>query len=119
MSGNGYAAQGSNFGIGVLSGNDNVIIDNIVTGNTNGIILSAGVQGNFIRRNIITGNAPIQVSVSTPTPVGVDIRNLAPAEANTIIDNVCLTSVGVKCPDVDDTLLRIGRVSRTGGGSWR
>ena len=32
-----------------------------------------------------------------------------PADANTIIDNVCLTAVGVACPAVEDTTSRIRR----------
>jgi parallel beta-helix repeat protein len=108
LSGNGYTAAGNNFGIGLIAPgtNDNVIIDNIVTGNTNGIRLVAGVQGNFIRRNIIAGNAPVQISVTDPNAAGVDILNLAPLDANTIIDNVCLTAVGAACPAVEDTLPR-------------
>jgi len=84
--------------------NENVIVDNIVTGNTNGIFIAPVVTGNLIRRNIIAGNSPVQVSVTNPAAGGVDIRNLAPADANTIVDNVCLTSIGVTCPAVDDTL---------------
>jgi parallel beta-helix repeat protein len=78
LSGNGYTAAGNNFGIGLIAPgtNDNVIIDNVVTGNTNGIRLVAGVQGNFIRRNIIAGNAPVQVNASDPNAGGVDILNL-------------------------------------------
>jgi hypothetical protein len=64
------------------------------------------VQGNFIRRNIIAGNAPVQISVTDPNAAGVDILNLAPLDANTIIDNVCLTAVGAACPAVEDTLPR-------------
>ena len=111
MSGNGYAAQENNFGLGLVGAgaNDNVITDNVVTGNTNGIFIVAAVTGNLIRRNIVAGNSPLQVSVSNPGPVGVDIRNLAPADANTIVDNVCLTAVGVTCPAVDDTPARIRR----------
>jgi parallel beta-helix repeat protein len=111
LSGNGYTAAGNNFGIGLIAPgtNDNVIIDNVVTGNTNGIRLVAGVQGNFIRRNIIAGNAPVQVNASDPNAGGVDILNLAAADANTIIDNVCLTAVGATCPAVEDTLPRIVR----------
>jgi parallel beta-helix repeat protein len=82
--------------------NDNVIEDNKVTGNTNGIVLVAGVAGNVIRRNIVVGNPPVQVSMTFPTFGGVDIRNGATAGTNTIDDNVCLTAVNAACPDVDE-----------------
>lgn len=106
VSGNGYAAQGSNFGIGLVDAgdDDNVIENNIVVGNVNGIILVAGAEGNFIRRNIVAGNAPVQVAVNNPTTTGVDIRNDATPDVNTIIDNVCLTGVNAPCPSVEDTL---------------
>jgi parallel beta-helix repeat protein len=78
-----------------------VIEDNEVTGNTNGIIIAAGAEGNVIRRNTVVANPPLQVSVSFPTANGVDIRNGATTGTNTIDDNVCLTAVNAACPDVD------------------
>lgn len=116
MSGNGYAAQtplpgpipnrDSNFGIGVF-GTDNEIVDNIVVGNANGIILFANVTppvtGNTVRKNLVVGNPPVQISVNNPATTGVDIRNDAPPGSNIIEDNVCLTAVNAACPDVDDT----------------
>lgn len=109
MSGNGYIDQpgvpANDFGIGLVSPgtNDNVIIDNIVVGNANGIFLVAGVEGNFIRRNVVAGNPPLQVSLSFPATTGVDIRNMAAPGANTFEDNFCLTAVNAACPAVDDT----------------
>jgi parallel beta-helix repeat protein len=105
LSGNGYAALGNDFGIGLtsLGNNDNVIVDNVVVGNANGILLVAGAEGNFIRRNIVAGNPAIQVSVDNPTTTGVDIRNLAAPGTNTFEDNFCLTAVNAACPAVDDT----------------
>jgi parallel beta-helix repeat protein len=105
LSGNGYAAQGNNFGIGLVNPgtNDNMIIDNIIFGNSNGIYLVAGAEGNLIRRNIIAGNPAVQVSVNNPTTTGVDIRNLAAPGTNTLEDNFCLTAVNATCPAVDDT----------------
>lgn len=78
--------------------NDNVIEDNTIVGNTNGIVLVAGVEGNIIRRNVVAGNPPVQVSVSFPTDAGVDIKNLAAPDANTLRNNLCLTSVNAPCP---------------------
>ncbi len=54
-----------------------VIEDNTVLGNTNGVFLAAGVAGNFIRRNLIVGNPPVQIDLDHPSASGVDIKNLA------------------------------------------
>ncbi len=81
--------------------NDNVIEDNRVTGNTNGIVLVAGTTGNIIRRNVVVANPPLQVSVTFPQAGGVDIRNGATPGANTIDDNVCMTALNAACPAVD------------------
>ena len=79
---------------------DNVIEDNEVLGNTNGIIVVAGVEGTIIRRNVVAGNPPLQVSNSFPGEQGVDIRNGATAGATTFKDNICLTGVNAPCPAV-------------------
>ncbi len=102
-SGNGYAAQGSNFGIGLVAPgtNDNVIVDNIVFGNANGIVLVAGVAGNVILRNFAIGNPPVQVSVGNPGTAGVDIRNLATPGSNVVEGNVCLTTANAVCSITD------------------
>ena len=71
-------------------------------GNTNGIILVAGAEGNIIRRNTVVGNPPVQISTTFPAAGGVDIRNSAAPGTNTIDDNVCLTAVNAACPDVDE-----------------
>jgi len=87
--------------------NDNVIEDNVLVGNTNGIVLVPGVEGNVIRHNTLVGNPPVQISVTFPTAGGVDIRNQATPGTNRIEDNVCLTSVNAPCPAIgrrgDDT----------------
>jgi parallel beta-helix repeat protein len=103
LSGNGYAAQANNFGIGLVNPgtNDNVIVDNIVFGNANGIVLVPGVEGNVVLRNLIVGNPPVQVPVSNPGTVGVDIRNLATPGINVLEGNVCLTSTNAGCAIVD------------------
>jgi len=77
-----------------------VIEDNTIVGNTNGIVLVAGVEGNVIRRNIVAGNPSVQISVTFPAADGVDIRNQATPGTNTIDDNFCLTSVNARCPAV-------------------
>jgi hypothetical protein len=63
-------------------------------------VLSATVQGNVIRRNLIVGNPPVQVDLDHPAATGVDIKNLAPSGANTFQGNKCLTSVNAPCPAV-------------------
>src|SRR5262245_3850403 len=95
MSGNGYVTQGNNFGIGIVAATvtGNVIEDNTVVGNTNGVFLTAGVQGNVFRGNLIEGNSPVQLSLDNPSAGGVDIKNLATAGANAFLGNVCLTSL--------------------------
>lgn len=107
LTGNGYAAQGSNFGIGLVTATDtaNVIEDNTATGNTNGLFIAAGVQGNVFRRNLIVGNPPVQVDVDHPANTwttlqlqGLDIKSLADESANTFENNVCLTSINAPCP---------------------
>jgi len=86
--------------------NDNVIEDNTVLGNTNGIVLLVpGVEGNIIRHNIVAGNPPVQLSVTFSGDDGADIKNLATPGANTIDDNFCLTEFPVNpvspaCPAV-------------------
>lgn len=79
-----------------------MIEDNRVTGNTNGIVLVAGVAGNIIRGNIVVANPPVQISTTFPAADGVDIRNGAAAGTNTIDDNICLTAVNAACAAVDE-----------------
>jgi len=87
----------------VTSGtNDNVTEDNTVTGNTNGIVLVPGVEGNVIRKNVVVANPPVQVSVSFPATNGVDISNAATPGTNKIDDNVCLTAVNAECPALEE-----------------
>ena len=105
-SGNGYvqelvSAGTIDFGIGVIgTSSDNVIEGNVVTGNSNGILLTSNVRGNIVRGNIATANPPLQESTSftaatcaTPPCSGGDIRYNAPAGTNTIVDNHCITLV--------------------------
>jgi parallel beta-helix repeat protein len=84
----------------VGSGSGNVIEENSVTGNTNGIYLSAASRDTVVRQNTIVGNPAIQVGNSLPASRAVDILNLAPAGANTFDRNVCVTAVNAPCPGV-------------------
>ena len=66
-----------------------------MAGNTTGVFLAAGTEGNVIRRNVVTGNPAVQVAVAIPAD-GVDIRNMS--NANIFEDNVCLTGLNAPCP---------------------
>jgi cytochrome c551/c552 len=102
-SGNGFAAQGANFGIGLPSPADvgNIIEQNTIVGNTNGIFVAPGVKGNFFRLNLINGNPSVQIALDRPsTTSGFDILNLAAAEDNAFVGNGCLTSINAPCPSV-------------------
>ncbi len=69
-SGNGSALStlptgaSNNFGVGLVgTSKDNLIEKNKIGGNLNGVLIAAPTQGgNVIRRNIIVGNPPVQVS---------------------------------------------------------
>jgi len=89
-----------------VTGSDtgNVIEDNTVVGNTNGIFLTAGVQGNIFRGNLVIGNPAIQVSLDNSSSSGFDIKNLADPGANSFEGNVCTTSINAPCPSVGPSL---------------
>src|SRR5262245_32298744 len=117
LSGNGYvrpaATQDPNFGIGILSGGDNLIEENIVTGNVTGIRISAtnATTGNVIRGNTIAGNPPILASNNAPenAPFGFDILNLSAPGATTFENNLCVTSMNAPCPN---SISRAGVIPR-------
>jgi hypothetical protein len=119
LSGNGYvrpaASQDPNFGIGILSGGENLIEENIVTGNVTGIRISANnaTTGNVIRANTIAGNPPILASNNAPenTPFGFDILNQSAAGANTFENNLCVTSMNAPCPNSKSAAAVIPRVT--------
>jgi hypothetical protein len=100
------ATTSSNFGLGLLGvSQDNVIENNRLGGNVNGVYLGGGgnVTGNVIRHNVIAGNPPAQVIVTFGRAIGADIQNFEPAGANTFEDNYCLTYAGAgpsPCPNV-------------------
>ncbi|HYM12027.1 MAG TPA: hypothetical protein VEU62_14935 [Bryobacterales bacterium] len=99
--GNGYegTAFGGDFGIGVYT-SDNVIEDNIASGNTNGINVGSAVNGNVIRRNLAVGNPAVQVSVDHVGGIGHDINNMAAPGKNLFDGNICVTGVNAPCPVV-------------------
>ena len=90
---------GNNFGIGFTGTSaNNLVEDNTIVGNANGIYLQSTAVTNIFRRNLVMGNPPIQVAVNNLSSSGFDIRNLSPAGANTFQANVCLTSINAPCP---------------------
>jgi parallel beta-helix repeat protein len=121
LAGNGFGDQGFNFGIGLPSpiDTDNTIENNELFGNTNGIFVNAGVQGNTIRGNVALGNPPVQVGLDHQKN-NADILNLATAGANLFDENVCLTGVNAPCPTVNpDALSQLtGQLQSLGCGTF-
>jgi hypothetical protein len=110
-SGNGSALStlptgaSNNFGVGLVgTSKDNLIEKNKIGGNLNGVLIAAPTQGgNVIRRNIIAGNPPVQVSKEFGASIGADIQDLSAPGTNTFEDNRCLTYAGAgpsPCPNV-------------------
>jgi hypothetical protein len=98
-------SNSNNFGLGIIGGSqDNLVENNKIGGNVNGVYLAALVTGNIIRRNIIVGNPPVQVSKDYGTAIGADIQDLSPAGTNIFEDNRCLTYAGktdpAPCPSI-------------------
>jgi parallel beta-helix repeat protein len=75
-----------------------VIEENTAVGNSNGIYLVAGLQGNTIRRNVTVGNPPVQMAVDHATDSGFDIKSLAQPGQNTFTGNICLTAMNAPRP---------------------
>ena len=103
------AANSNNFGVGfVFTSDDNLVEENKIGGNVNGVYLDAsGNTGNKIRRNIIVGNPPAQVSETFGASIGADIQDMSVPGSNTFVDNRCLTYVGAgpsPCPNVGKPL---------------
>jgi parallel beta-helix repeat protein len=99
--GNGYSDPPDDFGIGLVGGaSGNVIEENLVTGNTNGIYIAAAVGKNVVRENTVVGNPPVQVANTRPDARALDIVNLAPATQTDFDRNRCLTALNAPCPAV-------------------
>ena len=89
-------ASNNDFGVGLIgTSSGNLIEDNSITGNSNGILIQTGASGNTMRRNIVAGNPPGQVS-RTYGPIGFDIKDEAPTNGarNTFDRNWCITYAG-------------------------
>jgi parallel beta-helix repeat protein len=109
FSGNGSVGPPSNdFGVGLLGNSSgNVIEDNSIGGNTNGLLIQANTVDNVIRRNVITGNPPSQLSRTFGPLIGFDIKDesavAGSGSRNTIERNWCVTSSGpgpAPCPNL-------------------
>ena len=86
------------FGIGLVgTANNNVVEENVVTGNTNGIYIGATVGKNTVRANTVIGNPAIQLSVTRPEVRALDIVNLSPAQQTVLERNKCVTSINAPC----------------------
>jgi hypothetical protein len=117
--GNGSAAPGpggpcatpagvpNDFGVGLVgTSSGNRIEENGLGGNINGIFVCPGAGSlpefgpNVVKKNVIAGNPPVQVSADRQgvDPVGTDIRDFAPPGATRYHDNLCLTYVGATAP---------------------
>ena len=98
----------NNFGLGLIgTSSDNVVEENKIGGNFNGIYLGAATKGgNIFRRNVIVGNPPVQLSKEFGASVGADIQDHSDPTlgANIFDDNRCLTYAGSldpkPCPNV-------------------
>ena len=80
------------------SGSGNVIEQNTVTGNTQGIFIGAGARNTTLRANTVVGNPGIQVGHSHREARTADIVNLAPDGQTTFERNVCVSGVNAPCP---------------------
>jgi hypothetical protein len=108
FAGNGSVGPPSNdFGVGLVgTSSGNVIEDNSIGGNINGVLIQAGAAGNVIRRNVIAGNPPSQVSRTSGPLVGFDIKDeslvIGSGDRNTVERNWCITYSGpgpAPCPN--------------------
>jgi len=98
------ATNSNNYGLGLFGASQNNLIEkNEFGGNINGIYLGAEVPphlptGNIIRRNVILGNPPVQVSNDHGMAIGADIQDMSAPGSNTFEDNRCLTYAGQTAP---------------------
>jgi parallel beta-helix repeat protein len=97
--GNGYSDPADDFGIGLIgTASGNVVEQNTVSGNTNGLYIAGGAVDNVVRENVIVGNPAIQSAATRPDSRALDIVNLAPAGQTKFERNVCVTALNAPCP---------------------
>jgi parallel beta-helix repeat protein len=106
-----YPSGNVDFGIGLEgSSKDNVIEENDIGGNTNGVMFFNTSSDNLVRRNIIAGNPAAQVvkTFTLPNQQGADIafRPTFAGANNVFEDNFCLTYLqgsgpaAAPCPNI-------------------
>jgi len=109
FAGNGSVSNGNNdFGVGlIMSSSGNVIEENSIGGNTNGVLIQALAANNLVRRNVIAGNPPSQVSRTFGSTIGFDVKDESTVPGsgarNTFQGNVCITYFGpgpAVCPNL-------------------
>jgi hypothetical protein len=89
-------ASNNDFGLGLIgTSSNNLVEQNSITGNVNGILIQPGALGNVIRQNIAAGNPPGLVS-RLYGPIGFDIKDEAPSNGgrNTFERNWCISYGG-------------------------
>jgi hypothetical protein len=98
FAGNGSAANNNNdFGVGLIGNSSgNLIEDNSIGGNANGLLLQVNTSGNLIRLNVIAGNPPVQFSKDYGVAIGADVKDEATTNGarNTFDRNWCVTYLG-------------------------
>jgi hypothetical protein len=98
------ATNSNNYGLGLFGASQNNLVEkNKFGGNINGLYLGAELSpdlptGNIIRRNVILGNPPVQVSNDYGKAIGADIQDRSAPSSNTFEDNHCLTYAGQTAP---------------------
>jgi hypothetical protein len=91
------APHGNDFGIGLVGASHfNLVEENGVGGNLNGLALfplaAAIPTNNLIKRNVIAGNPPTEVSDKSGPLAGSDVRDFAGSAANNRFEqNLCIT----------------------------
>jgi hypothetical protein len=98
-------ASNNDFGMGLIgTSSNNLVEQNSITGNVNGLLIQAGALGNIIRQNIAAGNPPSLVS-RLYGPIGFDIKDEASSNGgrNTFERNWCISYGGPgpsPCPNL-------------------
>ena len=89
------------FGIGVVgSATGNIIDENVVTGNTQGIFVAAGARATPSVKTPSSAILRFRSPTHGQTCGRLDIVNLAPTGETTFERNVCLSAVNAPCPAV-------------------
>jgi len=100
FSGNGSVGPPSNdFGVGLIGNSSgNIIEDNSIGGNISGVLIQANAVDNVVRRNVIVGNPPSQLSRMFGASIGADIKDEATVPGtgsrNRFERNWCVTYLG-------------------------